>query len=533
MSRTWQIILICITLCVICILIYNWWKKDSSEGFQAAPVVNKVVLATGWYTGTNMEVSFKGTDQASTQPSSIATNIVVLTLNTPLSNFKFQLPVEILKDGVVVANAKLFSYNNPNLVIQGLNIDSWTPPSGTYTPVIPVGKNAKDVQYLAATPTTNPWVASSTGVKWNSTSSVETPTTTLYTIQANFCDIEMNKTNTICLTPNIDTLPAENVTETDTYDNYEQYNIDSTPPPIVTQHAEYDVASSLGAFDPNAPIPWDYDNMALKPADVLWGNIHPNVSQSIFNAAYTREALQSINNLEYSEDIGWTYRSLLFEKTWRGDDKKFLPGIQMAEFLIETGLGMVIEGAYDRLDSGDLIGQKWAQRQAARINNMEAAQTMYKQIINNFKQNNQWNAETKQYAIQYRDQHFKNLTEMDRLSSVDRAASTAAYDEVMGAEGTDERRTNKRILSKVLDANERMYTVAEQRLKAVSASLNTETDISVRAAAADAAGNAVPSDIRSSTQVTARAAIPDPRLKASGSIKVGISSNILDSYQRQ
>lgn len=524
MTSIWKIILICITLCVICILIYNWWKNYSIEGFVTG-TPDDVTLGTGWYNGTSQRTAYRGCTRATdpscaedppTPASIIATDTIILMLSGgTLTHFKYNLPVEIYSGTTRVATGTLFSYSKPYVVIKGSSVSTaWTPPG-------------------ASSATSMPWLIDGTGIKWKPqttpAANAQCPADgtkcaidTLYTIKAAYCYIEANKTDEVCITKPDDTLAAETEVEQNIYDIYEQYNIDATPLPIVTQHKQYDVASSLGDFDTNAPIPWDYDNNTLNPADVLWGNIHPNVSGSIFSCAYARESLQSINNLEYNETLGWTYKSLLFERTWSGDDKKFLPGIQTAEFIIETGSSIIVEHSYDRGEDYLSTDTKWGKAQTRIIEQSAESVRIQHLVYDALIRNNQWRAESKEYAQKYAVQHFENLRAMEKLSEADRNSCIAARDAIMGAEGSPERSVNNKILDKVITGNQAMYDRSTQLLEAKAASTITEPAIAARVAAANAAGTAVSSDARS----VASRVVPGI-LKASGAEQRAITSNIL------
>jgi hypothetical protein len=449
-----------------------------------------VTLGTGWYNGTNQSVSFSGTGTASSSPSTITTGTVIFTISQGnFKNFKFNLPVQIVTGSTTVANATLFSYNRPNLVIKATGSNQWT--------------------------------VDGTGVRWT-TGGTQYPKSTIYTISVNYCDIEENKTSAQCITPSDDNLGPETEVEQVTYDLYEQYNIDSPPDPVVTQHTQYNAALSLGAFDPTAPIPWDYDNMTLNPQDVLWGNIHPNVSQSIFNCAYAREALQSINNLEYNNDTGWSYRSLTFERTWTGDDKQFIGAITFAEFIVETGISMLVDNGYGEAESAFMAYTKWGKAQTAILENSAKAAEMKKLVYNTLVSNNQWKGESKMYAEKYAAQHFANLSAMEHLNESDRAQCKAAYDAVMGQEGSSTRLDNEKRLSSVMEANEAMYSRSNQLLEAKAASAVSEPGISQRVAIAKGAGSALPSDAHSSVK-----RLKVPETKASGTVQRAVDSIIL------
>ena len=275
-KHIWQIILkvvLCISICILGIFLFSWSKKYFVEGFQGTTPVTPApeILGIGTYAGTSSETLIKD--------NNTQTNVVLLNLIAPgLNKYAFKLPVKILLDnGTEVASGILFAYNEPT-----------------------------NVTILATSGT--PWKVG-TGITW-STGSQELPPSTTYKIQAQFCDIEINKSDPICFKPNIDTLPVETPVEQDIYDTYELYNIDNPPAPSPTQMQPYDMASELSSFDTGAEIPWDYDNRTFNPNDILWGNIHPNVSQAIFNTAYTRDVLKSINNLDYDESSAkWQYKS--------------------------------------------------------------------------------------------------------------------------------------------------------------------------------------------------------------------------------
>ena len=109
-----------------------------------------------------------------------------------------------------------------------------------------------------------------------------------------FCYVEKNKCDKQCLGRQNDpgTLPNETPEESLLYDIYEDKNLSeimnpSIPEPTTTV-LRYDMASELSEFDPQAPMPWDYDNRQLDPKDTVWGDIHSNVSHMLYEKSYNR-----------------------------------------------------------------------------------------------------------------------------------------------------------------------------------------------------------------------------------------------------
>jgi len=501
-NHIWQIILkvlLCISICILGIFLFSWSKKYFAEGFQGTTTLEPEILGTGVYGGTVSSTYEKGASQTSSA-SSVPTNVVLINLSgtAGLKYFKFQLPVKILENNTVVGTGKLFAYNKPT------NVTIFAE-SGT------------------------PWTVSGTGITWASGSG-ERPSSTVYKIQAEFCDIEINKADSKCNAPNIgNLLPAETPAEQNIYDNYEMYNIDNPPTPSYTQMQKYDMASELSKFDTGAEIPWDYDNRTFNPSDILWGNIHPNVSQEIFRTAYTRDVLKSINNLEYDESSKkWEYKSLIFERTWRGDDRRFLPGIQTAEFLAETGIAIVVGAAYAKLEDSIMTRTNWGRTQTAMIDADNAGDAMRRQTYFAALNSGLSRADAEDFSRRYGLQHYNEQMAMHDLNSEERAACRAESDRIMGATGTQQRIDNDRNLTRIMEANNAMNAKADEfRNRSLAPTAVADTvanNVEVRRAEVTNAGSA------RSLSLPERLSRPpevDSRMRVNRSESRGITSAIL------
>ena len=146
------------------------------------------------------------------------------------------------------------------------------------------------------------------------------------TTSGSFCSTEENKCLRKCSTPNTGDLPNESYDETLLYDVYEEANLQnlinpSNPEPKTTV-PPYDMASELSEFDAQAPMPWDYDNRQLDPKETVWGDIHPSVSNMLYQKAYNRTVFGSANPTSFIENDNETgqnaYRSNVFQTTVYG-----------------------------------------------------------------------------------------------------------------------------------------------------------------------------------------------------------------------
>ena len=489
-KHIWQIILkvlICILICIAGIFLFRWSKKYFIEGFQSAATTT-VVLGTGTYGGTSSP-AYKFGDPKPAITATVQTNVVLLNLTeTGLINYTFQMPVKILlENNTLVATGKLFAYNPPT-----------------------------NVTIIAETGT--PWTVG-TGIIWAS-GSTELPATTVYKIQANFCDIEENKASANCAKPNTgDPLPAETPAEQNIYDTYEMYNIDNPPTPSYTQVQQYDMASELSNFDTGAPIPWDYDNRMFNPNDILWGNVHPNVSQEIFQTAYTRDILKSVNNLEYDDlSSQWKYKSIIFERTWTGDDRRFMPGIQFAEFLVETGIGMTIGAAYAQGENAIMTRTTWGRQQSSIINAINESEARRSQVYFAALNSQMSQTEARAFSDRYATQYYNDQMAMSVLSEDERARCMSASDSVMDS---GNRAANERDLTKIMDADDAMR---RQAIEIENSHKAPNVDPANRASVVQNAGTTPP------LTPAARLARPpqiDPRMKVSGNKYSAVTAAVL------
>lgn len=341
MKTIWIIILkilLCISICILCIGLFFWSKKKYKEGFQTttATATSKITIATGLFRGISSASKFtSGTNIYSpatpnngftTPSSSVIAILLNLTATGPLTiEYVYKQPVDIYSStDEYIATGYLSSYNHPNLTIHSNYV------SGNY-------------------------------VDWGADTFTSGAT---YIIKANYCDIYNNIYDPVCFKPNVEPFPTilkeETRVEQVTYDNYILYNINTANTPRPTPIQQYDTASELSEYDTGAPIPWDYDNRMYDPQEILWGSIHPKCSESLFNSSYNLKTRDSINNITFNEETKeWTYPSALFNTTWSGDDEKFLPGIQMAEFIVQTGLGIGVEMAIERAKLHIIANNSW------------------------------------------------------------------------------------------------------------------------------------------------------------------------------
>lgn len=371
MKTIWIIILkilLCISICIICIALYFWTRKKYSEGFQTTSTMpSPITIASGLFNGIHsgskftspcalnqncQDIDTGGTTAGFTIPSS---NVIAISLDITtfgnMSKYVYNLPVSIC-DGSgnsfsTPITGYLFSYNHPYLIIHSNYVN------GAY-------------------------------VNWGDTNFIIGNT---YTIKVNYCDIYDNTADPVCYKNYVEPIPSimtsESPVEEATYDNYILYNVTTSNTIKATNIEQYDMASELGEYDIGAPVPWDYDNRQLDPQEVLWGSIHPTCSQSIFTASYNLKTKDSINNITFNEDSHtWSYPSPLFNRTWTGDEEKFLPGIQIAEFLVQTGSGMLVEKAYDVFSEHYMASSKWCANVTHGIKALEQSKIAEKIIFN-------------------------------------------------------------------------------------------------------------------------------------------------------
>lgn len=413
MRRIWKIILIVtifIAITVVCIALFSYYRPR--EGFQSTTntPTTPTVIARVNYTGTNAPVKpATGTGTTGLNPipttafdtNNLIFRIISTTGSEPnkITNFQYGLPVTIsvttsVSGKTVPYTGILFAYNHPDIVVHSLD---------TKTNI---------------------------GTPFNPYNTADLNTTTVYTITAEYCKINTNIINnpTVCdkneiftgtsinVPPTLLNLPQESPDELIAYDTYELYNLPTLVPIVPTQMLPYDINFELGEFDTGAPVPWDYENRAQLPTDVLWGMIHPQCSQEIFNAAYTRTVLGSINNLEQSDDGKWKYPSLMFQRTWSGEDeKKFMAGIQTAEFIVETGNGILSGMICDKIGNLLMKSTRWGTNALKIGENFSDAMEFKRLMIKDYMAQGLTRAEATIGAEAGRAQYLKDLTLMDDL----------------------------------------------------------------------------------------------------------------------
>lgn len=147
-------------------------------------------------------------------------------------------------------------------------------------------------------------------------------------------------------------LVEETQEEKEGFDTYEYFNFPNPPEePEPTQMQPYEAGAALTAFDTGADIPWDYDNSASDPKDILWGFVTPACSSAIFEKCYMREIFGSANNFEIDPQQGLTalerkpYRANVYGITTTNE--KTMKGLQVAEafqdFINETVIETTLE----------------------------------------------------------------------------------------------------------------------------------------------------------------------------------------------
>lgn len=141
----------------------------------------------------------------------------------------------------------------------------------------------------------------------------------------------------------------ETVDERLAYDIYEQYNLNDLaqlayPPDLIpTSNAPYIKAQGLTPFDFSSgqAVPWDFDNSSFLPKDVLWGFVHPRVSQAIFTKCESQAIFGNINSLNYDAQ-GQPFYSSQYFNTILYNEQDALP-YQYADFFIDFYAEMMFE----------------------------------------------------------------------------------------------------------------------------------------------------------------------------------------------
>ncbi|GDX49093.1 hypothetical protein LBMAG25_19110 [Bacteroidota bacterium] len=194
-----------------------------------------------------------------------------------------------------------------------------------------------------------------------------------------FCSVEQNKCANQCLSTKKDpgTLPNESPEESLLYEVYQDKNLSelispSVPEPMTTVQL-YDMASELSEFDPQAPMPWDYDNRQLDPKDTVWGDVHSNVSHMLYEKSYNRVLFGSADPatfIENDNDTGQNaYRSNVFQTTVYGTGamaaitqaeafQDFYTSMIIEEVLKEVGLTAADKRALQRIDAINSIREQ-------------------------------------------------------------------------------------------------------------------------------------------------------------------------------
>lgn len=184
-----------------------------------------------------------------------------------------------------------------------------------------------------------------------------------------FCDTNENKCDEKCINKSYEAggLDPENLEEQPLYDLYDAANFDiitGTNTASKTSVERYDMAAELGEFDTGAPVPWDYENRDQDPAEILWGEVHPDVSIKIFDKAFTRELFGSANPatfIEMDNNTGqMAYRSNVFQTTVYTPDAAVAIGIAEAfqDSWTEALIERIGEGILDRLKNIDTDGKR-------------------------------------------------------------------------------------------------------------------------------------------------------------------------------
>lgn len=140
------------------------------------------------------------------------------------------------------------------------------------------------------------------------------------------CPNDVKYTQCLNTTHEPNAIADETPDEAPLYDIYDSKNLQSVYDPTGgnpnTTVQPYNMASELAEFDLAAPIPWDYDNRQMNPADTVWGSVHNDVSTKLFQKSYTRALFGSANPEEYIENNNETgenkYRSNMFQTTVYG-----------------------------------------------------------------------------------------------------------------------------------------------------------------------------------------------------------------------
>jgi hypothetical protein len=158
------------------------------------------------------------------------------------------------------------------------------------------------------------------------------------------CDIS-------CMPP--DRLITPTTDEETAYGLYETYNLLDTrltSPPIVapTFLKQYESASILtpSNIDLTKPLPWDFDNISLKPSLSLFGTVSAEASQLIYTKCRNQALFGEIGNVQYDPNAGvFNYRSPLFLTTVY--DKNEATAMQFGELFVNTAIGQLVSMMFE------------------------------------------------------------------------------------------------------------------------------------------------------------------------------------------
>jgi hypothetical protein len=365
MSLVWQIILL-LFLCVLVYILYKTFYKKKDEGFQTS--AQTVLVGTATCTATSSQIY-----DTHNEPSTTSTvkNIVFKFLLPPSINIQIDSPIQIWSldssgsASNLLLSGTIFAYNYPNIMINNSTSSTWTLTSGLEC----------SSTSSSATITVNS--TPSTTIQFTSENNPPCPNfSKSYGLYMNFCDIELNKMKSACITNAVaaqsaaDTLGKETVAETNTYDMYETYNFNNLQEVLPTTVTQYDTSQELGEFDFGAPVPWDYENRMYNPADMLWGVIHPRCSSEIFKSAYNKKLFSSISPLQFDEITHtFTYKSPYIDVTI-DESNQFLPALQLFDMSVNVVGSAFVDTKCEHLTNKLLLSSSYGRRisEVAAIN---------------------------------------------------------------------------------------------------------------------------------------------------------------------
>ena len=251
------------------------------------------------------------------------------------------------------------------------------------------------------------------------------------------------KCNTDCVR---DPLPSPTSDEEQSYSIYESKNLvntyeskdyidaDLTFPPVVlpTTVERFNSAGALSSFDvdPTRPIPWDFDNKDLDPANSLFGSICSEASKLIFAKCEMQELFGDINNIDYDPDAGiFKYKSQFFG--FDVYDQNEAAALQFGEIFInlKTGewMGMALDSPFDaaenyverKYEAQNKLGNQIDDYKKALSRNGGNKDIAAQEVINNHKNG--------KYDTLWHDEQEKDLSkrkagplgELDKVPGVD------------------------------------------------------------------------------------------------------------------